>query len=153
MVGPCFLDGRPPRQTVVPADHRLGEPALVLVVGGQHHHSHRSGNARNLEPSGGAVAAWILMQQDLRIAGSVAVGKSTTARILQALLRRWPDHPSVDLVTTDGFRQVLQIARSYVPGGLGGFYGLGQYYLGENLSNSGATSDDGEGGGIRVASK
>jgi type I pantothenate kinase len=37
------------------------------------------------------------------IAGSVAAGKSTTARVLQALLRRWPDHPSVDLVTTDGF--------------------------------------------------
>ena len=37
------------------------------------------------------------------IAGSVAVGKSTTARILAALLARWPDHPKVDLVTTDGF--------------------------------------------------
>jgi type I pantothenate kinase len=37
------------------------------------------------------------------LAGSVAVGKSTTARILQALLMRWPDHPRVDLVTTDGF--------------------------------------------------
>lgn len=37
------------------------------------------------------------------IAGSVAVGKSTTARVLQALLSRWPDHPHVDLVTTDGF--------------------------------------------------
>ena len=37
------------------------------------------------------------------IAGSVAVGKSTTARILQALLSRWPDHPHVALVTTDGF--------------------------------------------------
>ena len=37
------------------------------------------------------------------LAGSVAVGKSTTARILQALLARWPDHPKVDLVTTDGF--------------------------------------------------
>jgi type I pantothenate kinase len=37
------------------------------------------------------------------IAGSVAVGKSTIARILQALLMRWPDHPRVDLVTTDGF--------------------------------------------------
>ena len=37
------------------------------------------------------------------IAGSVAVGKSTTARILQALLSRWPDHPRVDLITTDGF--------------------------------------------------
>lgn len=37
------------------------------------------------------------------IAGSVAVGKSTTARVLQALLSRWPNHPKVDLVTTDGF--------------------------------------------------
>ncbi len=37
------------------------------------------------------------------ISGSVAVGKSTIARILQALLARWPDHPAVDLVTTDGF--------------------------------------------------
>jgi type I pantothenate kinase len=33
----------------------------------------------------------------------VAVGKSTIARVLQALLARWPHHPSVDLVTTDGF--------------------------------------------------
>ncbi|MEK7426136.1 MAG: type I pantothenate kinase [Actinomycetota bacterium] len=37
------------------------------------------------------------------VAGSVAVGKSTFARILQAILSRWPDHPQVDLVTTDGF--------------------------------------------------
>jgi type I pantothenate kinase len=37
------------------------------------------------------------------IAGSVAVGKSTFARVMQALLSRWPDHPRVDLVTTDGF--------------------------------------------------
>lgn len=37
------------------------------------------------------------------IAGSVAAGKSTTARILQALLTRWPDHPRADLITTDGF--------------------------------------------------
>ena len=37
------------------------------------------------------------------MAGSVAVGKSTTARILQALLSRWPEHPHVVLVTTDGF--------------------------------------------------
>lgn len=37
------------------------------------------------------------------LAGSVAVGKSTTARVLQALLSRWPNHPSVALVTTDGF--------------------------------------------------
>lgn len=37
------------------------------------------------------------------VAGSVAVGKSTSARILQALLARWPEHPRVELVTTDGF--------------------------------------------------
>jgi type I pantothenate kinase len=37
------------------------------------------------------------------VAGSVAVGKSTIARILRELLARWPDHPRVDLVTTDGF--------------------------------------------------
>ena len=37
------------------------------------------------------------------IAGSVAVGKSTTARVLQTLLSRWPDHPRVDLIATDGF--------------------------------------------------
>ena len=37
------------------------------------------------------------------IAGSVAVGKSTTARLLRLLLARWPDHPRVELVTTDGF--------------------------------------------------
>ena len=37
------------------------------------------------------------------IAGSVAVGKSTSARILQALLTRWPEHPRAELITTDGF--------------------------------------------------
>jgi type I pantothenate kinase len=37
------------------------------------------------------------------VAGSVAVGKSTVARILQRLLSRWPESPRVDLVTTDGF--------------------------------------------------
>ncbi|MCV7192003.1 type I pantothenate kinase [Mycolicibacterium brumae] len=37
------------------------------------------------------------------VAGSVAVGKSTTARVLQALLARWEHHPRVDLITTDGF--------------------------------------------------
>jgi type I pantothenate kinase len=37
------------------------------------------------------------------IGGSVAVGKSTTARILRELLKRWPSGPKVDLVTTDGF--------------------------------------------------
>jgi type I pantothenate kinase len=45
------------------------------------------------------------------IAGSVAVGKSTTARLLKALLSRWEKHPKVSLVTTDGFlfpNKVLQ---------------------------------------------
>jgi type I pantothenate kinase len=37
------------------------------------------------------------------VGGSVAVGKSTTARVLQALLARWPNVPKVDLMTTDGF--------------------------------------------------
>ena len=51
------------------------------------------------------------------IAGSVAVGKSTASRILRALLSRWPSHPIVDLVTTDGFllpRAVLD-ARGLLP--------------------------------------
>lgn len=37
------------------------------------------------------------------VAGSVAVGKSTSARVLQTLLANWPGHPNVALVTTDGF--------------------------------------------------
>jgi len=43
------------------------------------------------------------------VAGSVAVGKSTFARILQALLARWPDHPQVDLITTDGFLRANRV--------------------------------------------
>lgn len=45
------------------------------------------------------------------LAGSVASGKTTTARLLRTLLRRWPETPRVDLVTTDGFllpNRVLQ---------------------------------------------
>lgn len=37
------------------------------------------------------------------LAGSVAVGKSTTGRLLRTLLARWPNHPQVELITTDGF--------------------------------------------------
>lgn len=39
----------------------------------------------------------------IAVAGSVAVGKSTTSRVLQALLKRWPNHPRVELMTTDGY--------------------------------------------------
>ncbi|MBX3568241.1 MAG: type I pantothenate kinase [Rhizobiaceae bacterium] len=45
------------------------------------------------------------------IAGSVAVGKSTTARVLKELMRRWPSSPKVDLVTTDGFLYPNEILR------------------------------------------
>lgn len=45
------------------------------------------------------------------MAGSVAVGKSTTARILKELLQRWPSSPTVDLVTTDGFLYPNEILR------------------------------------------
>ncbi len=45
------------------------------------------------------------------IAGSVAVGKSTTARVLKELLARWPSSPKVDLITTDGFLWPNEILR------------------------------------------
>ena len=45
------------------------------------------------------------------IAGSVAVGKSTTARILKELLARWPSSPKVDLITTDGFLYPNEVLR------------------------------------------
>src|SRR5918995_249803 len=56
-----------------------------------------------------ATQRFLLAENDVKVpyiigvAGSVAVGKSTTARVLQALLARWPNTPKVDLVTTDGF--------------------------------------------------
>ena len=49
------------------------------------------------------VAAGDKVPYIIGVAGSVAVGKSTTARILKAMLARWPNTPKVDLITTDGF--------------------------------------------------
>ena len=46
------------------------------------------------------------------LAGSVAVGKSTSARVLRELLARWPNHPKVDLVTTDGFLYPNRVLKS-----------------------------------------
>lgn len=46
------------------------------------------------------------------LAGSVAVGKSTFARVLRACLARWPDHANVDLVTTDGFLYPNEVLES-----------------------------------------
>lgn len=43
------------------------------------------------------------------VAGSVAVGKSTTSRMLQALLSRWPNHPRVEIITTDGYLYPTQV--------------------------------------------
>ena len=54
------------------------------------------------------------------VAGSVAVGKSTTARVLQALLTRWPNTPKVELVTTDGFLHPNARAHSRRPDGAQG---------------------------------
>jgi type I pantothenate kinase len=53
----------------------------------------------------------VKMPYVIGVGGSVAVGKSTTARVLEALLARWPNTPKVELVTTDGFlypNEVLQ---------------------------------------------
>src|SRR6476660_8930375 len=56
-----------------------------------------------------ATQRFLLAENDTKVpyiigvAGSVAVGKSTTARVLKALLSRWPNTPKVELVTTDGF--------------------------------------------------
>jgi type I pantothenate kinase len=45
------------------------------------------------------------------MAGSVAVGKSTTARVLKELMARWPSSPKVDLITTDGFLLPNEVLR------------------------------------------
>jgi type I pantothenate kinase len=55
------------------------------------------------------------------VAGSVAVGKSTTSRVLQALLASWPSHPQVSLVTTDGFLFPQRVLESRGLAGRKGF--------------------------------
>ena len=54
------------------------------------------------------------------MAGSVAVGKSTTARMLKELLARWPSSPKVDLVTTDGFLYPNDVSAPRKPDGAQG---------------------------------
>ncbi len=66
------------------------------------------------------------------IAGSVAVGKSTTARVLQALLSRWPEHRTVELITTDGFLHPNQVLKER---GLMKKKGFPQSYDTRNLVN------------------
>ncbi|HEV8653033.1 MAG TPA: type I pantothenate kinase [Actinomycetes bacterium] len=64
----------------------------------QAHQALGDATARFLGDEAGPAAPFVVA-----IAGSVAVGKSTIARIVRELLSRWPAHPRVDLVTTDGF--------------------------------------------------
>ena len=65
-----------------------------------------------------AVTSHFLSRQDgkmpfiIGLAGSVAVGKSTVARVLKALLARWSNHPRVDLITTDGFLHPNKVLES-----------------------------------------
>ena len=61
--------------------------------------------ARGLDQAQNEFLGWQAIHSPFVIAigGSVAVGKSTFARVLQALLSRWPERPNVELVTTDGF--------------------------------------------------
>lgn len=66
----------------------------LYVTATQQLHKASSDFLGNLEPK---------VPYIIGLAGSVAVGKSTAARILQALLTRWPNHPRVELITTDGF--------------------------------------------------
>lgn len=54
---------------------------------------------------------WVKTPYIIGMAGSVAVGKSTTARVLKELLARWPSSPKVDLVTTDGFLYPNEVLR------------------------------------------
>ena len=74
---------------------------LNLYVGATHGLRHALNTFLGDVPNGGAAQTGTPFV--IGVAGSVAVGKSTVSRLLKALLARWPEHPRVELVTTDGF--------------------------------------------------
>ncbi|MBD3689960.1 type I pantothenate kinase [Nanchangia anserum] len=83
----------------VEADQIYRPLAQLLQIHYTQHHDLARSRSRFLgRPRADALTPFVI-----GVAGSVAVGKSTTARLLQELLRRWPSTPRVELVTTDGF--------------------------------------------------
>ena len=82
----------------VPVSHLL---RLIFNEAGQIDRAVRAFLAS--EPAGAGPVARAASPLVVGVAGSVAVGKSTFARVLRALVARWPGAPRVDLVTTDGF--------------------------------------------------
>ncbi|HEY6358165.1 MAG TPA: type I pantothenate kinase [Vicinamibacterales bacterium] len=82
----------------VPVSHLL---RLIFNEAGQIDRAVRAFLAS--EPAGAGPVARAASPLVVGVAGSVAVGKSTFARVLRALVARWPGSPRVDLVTTDGF--------------------------------------------------
>lgn len=84
------------REVYLPLSRLLN---LCVRAGGALHRATEKFLSRADGPSNGAHKTPYI----IGIAGSVAVGKSTVARLLRELLARWPQHPRVQLVTTDGF--------------------------------------------------